>query len=1133
MAKSDANTQQVPYPGQWRLARVDMANWGTFNGYQSVPVDRRGMLLTGPSGSGKSTVLDAVATVLTPPSQLSLNAAANNGGQRDKDRSISNYVRGVWGHHSDNAGEVTHNYLRAKKATWSGVMLRYEDGVEREGLTASERRRHEPVNLLAIFFQKSNTTGNDGLKRFYAVIRGDCILKDFETYGVHEADMTQFNKDYKDSGRAWREHTSFESHLCTTLHIDSPKTLVLLHKTQAAKNIGSLDELFRKYMLDTPRTFALADAAVEQFGELSQAHEGVVDQRKQMECLQPLLKYDEAFTHAKEEEVQAKRLLEALSLFTDATAIALLEAELDRYIRKADSLAGLAEEAKRKQVAAVKEYEGVIASLGEQGYVALESARLDVDRCKSRLLHVTSNRDFLAQSLASSNRGKLPDTHEEFEALKRTLTLDAQQANKWLLNCDEEKVPLFGKVSELRAQQAEINNELRFLRSQQSNIPSKLHAVRVDIAKHLGLSLADVPFIGELIDVKPDEKKWQGALERLLGGRARTMLVEKRHAPAINEYLESKHLGVRFEYDAVPDDVSVPDCCLHVQSLVRKILVVQVPGHESLSQWVNKLLRERFNYVCVDSPADMEHHARALTLAGQVKNKEHHVKDDRHEIADKRRWVLGSTNDQKIERLEQVHRDYGDELIAAQKATSDISAKEQELRSLCRTEENLRAKVWEDYDGNEAARDVEHAQRFVDELASSDNFREAEAMKVAAQSALDQANESLQNALVVQKTNEEKVKEKQLQIAEQEQRSLKQNPDGATLDEGAKGQLSEIFSSVNESYRCSVATMYQASAKVERLLGERTRKALGAQQDARRKTELILQEYKLGWQVQAADLSATFEDRSAYIDRYKRIKNSGLPEYEHKFLEVLTNFSRDQITVISTEIRGAFHEVKDRLEPVNRSLLLSEYRSGIHLQIEVRENRGSKVDEFLTELKEITAGTWAEDDLESAERRYTRTAAVMKRLGSTESADRSWRTSCLNTPDHMKFIAKEMAEDGAVMNVYSSDGGLSGGQKQKLVFFCLAAALRYQLADEDQPVPTYGTIILDEAFDKSDRYFAEEALGIFEAFGFHMILATPGKLLQTAEDHIGSIVMVTCEEQKRSRLSAVKIEAGEDQGERR
>ena len=92
------------------------------------------------------------------------------------------------------------------------------------------------------------------------------------------------------------------------------------------------------------------------------------------------------------------------------------------------------------------------------------------------------------------------------------------------------------------------------------------------------------------------------------------------------------------------------------------------------------------------------------------------------------------------------------------------------------------------------------------------------------------------------------------------------------------------------------------------------------------------------------------------------------------------------------------------------------------------------------------------------------------------------------------------------------------------MLFCLAAAVRFQLVDEDQPIPSYGTIILDEAFNNSDRFFAEDALAIFGAFGFHMVLATPGKLLQTAEDHIGSIVVVTCEDEKRSRLSPVVFE---------
>ena len=1114
----------VPYPGQWRLSRVDMANWGTFGGYQSLPVDRRGLLLTGPSGSGKSPILDAVSTVLTPPSHLHLNAAANNGNQRDRDRSISNYVRGVWGRRSDEAGELAHAYLRPKTATWSGVLLRYEDGFPYDELEGSERRRHEPVNLLGIFFQKPNTVGREGLKKFFAVVRGDCALRDFASYGMNEADMTQFNKDFKETGRAWRDHASFEAHLCGVLHISSPKTLILLHKTQAAKDIGSLDDLFRRHMLDTPRTLDLADAAVEQFQELAQAHEGVVDQRRQMECLEPLLAHDEAHAQALAAERDARDLLDVLNLFADKAAVELLEQELEKKARWADALAEDVASAEAEQSFAKQAFETALALLSKQGGVALETARMQVDERNRQLLYAQKNRASLKQDLAASDGVALPVTREEFKALKRLLSTKAQEARSWLDGNEDEKVSRFGKVGELRKRQAELSDELRHLRGQRSNIPSTLHAIRMSIAHHLGLSPADLPFVGELIDVDSDQAAWQPAIERLLGGRARTMLVERRHAEAINEFLETKHLGERFEYDAVPDRVSVPVVALHDKSLVRKVTVAAVANHEPFTLWVNKLLRERFNYVCVDVPADMERHPKALTRGGQTKSGEHHVKDDRRNIADRSRWVLGSTNDQKIERLEGDLAECERLLAAARGETDAITAKELQLQAICRLEEGLRSKPWDDYDEEQAKKECDRAESFYQELAQSDAFREAEALRAKAETRLDAANKAVQSAHVAHQANEGKLRDIEGQIRDLEQRAQRGGAGEASLSAEAKAQLVKLFEEVDQGFRSSVSSVYQTANRVQRALDERAGKAVRMQQDARRKAELVLQQYKMKWQVQAADLSGRFEDRGAYLDRYRQIKASGLPEYEHKFLEVLNSFSQDQITVIASEIRNAFREVRERLEPVNRSLLLSEYRTGVHLQIEVKENRGPRVDEFLADLKEITKGSWSEDDLESAERRYERTAAIMKRLGSSETADRTWRMACLNTPDHMKFIAREVAEDGSELNVHDSDGGLSGGQKQKLVFFCLAAALRYQLADEDQPVPSYGTIILDEAFDKSDRFFAEEALAIFEAFGFHMILATPGKLLQTAEDHIGSIVVVTCENEKKSMLSAVVFE---------
>ena len=71
-----AGTPDV-HVGQWRLAEVQLANWGTFDGaIYRIPIARSGHLLTGPSGSGKSSLLDAIAAVLTPDKWLRFNEAA-------------------------------------------------------------------------------------------------------------------------------------------------------------------------------------------------------------------------------------------------------------------------------------------------------------------------------------------------------------------------------------------------------------------------------------------------------------------------------------------------------------------------------------------------------------------------------------------------------------------------------------------------------------------------------------------------------------------------------------------------------------------------------------------------------------------------------------------------------------------------------------------------------------------------------------------------------------------------------------------------------------------------------------------------------------------------------------------------
>jgi hypothetical protein len=78
-------------PG-YRLHRLELLNWGTFDGRCEVlRLAGDNTLVTGDIGSGKSTLVDAVTTLLLPANRISYNKAA---GAETRERSLRTYVLG-------------------------------------------------------------------------------------------------------------------------------------------------------------------------------------------------------------------------------------------------------------------------------------------------------------------------------------------------------------------------------------------------------------------------------------------------------------------------------------------------------------------------------------------------------------------------------------------------------------------------------------------------------------------------------------------------------------------------------------------------------------------------------------------------------------------------------------------------------------------------------------------------------------------------------------------------------------------------------------------------------------------------------------------------------------------------------
>jgi uncharacterized protein YPO0396 len=342
----------------------------------------------------------------------------------------------------------------------------------------------------------------------------------------------------------------------------------------------------------------------------------------------------------------------------------------------------------------------------------------------------------------------------------------------------------------------------------------------------------------------------------------------------------------------------------------------------------------------------------------------------------------------------------------------------------------------------------------------------------------------------------------------------------APVDEPIADALEVRFRAERRSV--SLETVDEVARRVQSGLSKEKDAAAGRAADAEAGFAGRATEFRLGWPAASADLTHEISDRYGYRELREGILVRGLPEKEAEFRKLLRERSQDVVAHLLSDLRDAPGLIRERIFPVNASLGRSPFEGTDHfLEIDVKTTRTPEVDEFLADLRRIVEGNWADESAAGAEQRFAVLQRVIGRLGSKDRVDIDWRTRVLDTRLHVSFLAREKDDAGRVLRVYDSAEGLSGGQRQKLVIFCLAAALRYQLTEEEDEVPQFGSIVLDEAFDKADSRYTRNAMEVFREFGFHMILATPQKLLQTLEPYVGAITSVSNPDRNASRLANV------------
>lgn len=1072
-----------PRDEQFRMRRLQVCNWGTFSGLFDIPIAERGFLFVGRSGSGKSTLLDAMSALLVPPSLVDFNAAAREAERSGRDRSLASYVRGAWADQQDaDSGEIATQYLR-KGATWSALVLEYRNAL---GAT---------VSLIRLFWIAGNGSAAGDVRRHYMVAeRAFDVARELEGFDL---DLRQLKQRLGEDVHHFDAFASYAERFRRLLGIGNEMALKLLHKTQSAKNLGDLNQFLRGFMLDEPETFAAAERLVADFAELDGAHKAVVTAREQVSTLTPARNDYTNLLDLRRTSGELRELQAGVDTFREQCRLDLIDARLDAIATEDRGWEG--EERQRAELLANDEQH--VADLehqhreqggGQIDELEREHARVERERDERLRRRAQAEKACteLGQSLATSAQ-----LFAEQIASARQFVGDGRSRTQAL---DEQIAEHMGEKREDEKRFAEVRGEIQALNQNPSNIDSRAQDLRRRLCEVIGIAENALPFVGELLQVRDEETAWRGAIERVLHGFAQSLLVDEKHYTAVAGWVNKTHLAGKLVYYRVGRGDALGTRQPDKRSLVHK-LDIRDHAHRG---WLHDELVRRFDYACVDSVAGLRHADKAMTREGQIKHPgDRYEKDDRRAIDDRRSWLLGFDNRDKLKLFEREGQDLAKRIAGRETelgAIREQRERAQRLQLACHTLTNIE---WDQIDVAPKLQRLGDIEDELHQLRDGDaGLRELGARLDEAKRRRDQARRAL-NDLHIERGRLARDRD---ELQRQRENCAARAQSIALTPLQGKG-LGERLADLGEPALDTIDAQFRT---LERSLGEQLAQYAGRDNTLVQHIVECFRTFCRTWREDSGDFTPTLNSAEDFLARLRRLEMDGLPKHEARFFDLLQTQSKQNLLVLQRHIGEARKSIAQRMDEVNDSLERVAFNRGTILTIELSDRRLPEVIEFQQQLRDVLTHHQTEDR-DRAETQFAVLRSLVARLGAQEPELRRWREQVLDVRQHVEFFGIELdAQTRAQIEIYRSGAGKSGGQRQKLATTCLAAALRYQLGGDDGALPRYAAVVLDEAFDKADNEFTALAMNIFENFGFQMIVATPLKSVMTLEPFIGGACFV-------------------------
>lgn len=1095
----------------FRLHHFEVFNWGTFNErVWRLHPGGDNMLLTGDIGSGKSTLVDALTTLLVPANKISYNKAA---GADARERSLRTYVMGHYKSERGDSGMAARAVALRDHNSYSVILGVFHN----EGFD-------QTVTLAQVFWFK-DARGQP--ERFYVV--ADSALSVAAQFAGFGSDIGQLRKRLRamDGVTLHDSFSQYGADFRRRFGIGGEQAMDLFHQTVSMKSVGNLTDFVRDHMLEAFPVEARIAALIAHFDDLHRAHEAVLKAKLQIDQLTPLTADCDRHQQLQQQVEQLRGCREALRPWFAhlkgellEKRIDLLQAELDKL---ANRLARLREE-KRSQALRRDDLTQAIAANGGHRIEQIKADIARLQNAKDERSRRAAQYDALAAAVGlpgAADAGLFAANQRAIEEGKEGCVARRDEFQNRLTEAGV-------NVRELGNQHSEITTELESLRRRRSNITREMLDVRETLCAALRIAPDSLPFIGELIQVREDQRAWEGAAERLLHNFGLSLLVPEAHYGDVAAWVDGTNLGKRLVYYRVRANAVPEPRALAANALARKLAI---KPDSPFYGWIEAELGRRFDHACCDTLDQFRREKRAVTRNGQLKaGGERHEKDDRHRIDDRSRYVLGWSNQGKIAALAKQERDLSTRIQAHGAQIQMLKGEVNGQNALLGSWQQL--DLFGDFnelDWKPLLLAIDALEREQQALAdSSDVLRTLQQQFAELASAQAATEEELSAATSAHAKQGEKLEQAGLALAgcaslleatPQEARAF-YFPLLASLRAQAFGQHALSVESCDNREK-DMRDLLQANIDAEDKKIARLRDAIiGA-----------MQNYTRAWPLDAREVDVSIDAAPEFRKMLAVLEADDLPRFAGRFKELLNENTIREIAGFQSQLKRERETIRERIAVINGSLYEIDYNPNRYIALEAEINLDADLRDFQQDLRTCTEGALTGSaDEEYSEAKFLQVKRIIERFRGREGSaemDRRWTRKVTDVRNWFVFSASERwREDDREHEHYTDAGGKSGGQKEKLAYTVLAASLAYQFGLEWGVIRSrsFRFVVIDEAFGRGSDDSARYGLELFKRMNLQLLIVTPLQKIHIIEPYVSGLGFVHSEEGRQSMLRYLSIE---------